>query len=146
MTKTPAPRPRGRQPAPGKPAAKLAWQIDPHRNRAELARIGGVHRGTLHRWIVEWEAEDPLTDAAWLRQLRQRIGVVLDRAVRQVIEGLDGEQLDPAKAWGIVQGAMRTAGLDAPDRLVTVQVGEGEVRRFGSGPPLVAGVEVEADE
>lgn len=132
----------GRPPAPGKAAAKVAYFANPEIPRAEMMEIGGVQRAAVQRWIAEWQLEDPLTSEAWLALLRQRLACVMDAGLTRVFETLD--EATAAQAWQIVAGAMKSAGIDAPERLLVA--GEVEVREFGTGPPLVGGKVGEAGD
>ena len=108
-------------------SVRLAWSTDPTTPRKELARIGGVNQRSVQRWLNEFRAEDPMTDAEWLAEMRTRVGVIIERALGKTIEGMDS--VNAKDAWQIVAGALKTAGLDAPERKQEIKRIEFVVRR-----------------
>ena len=122
------PKRTGRPPmTAARAAVRLAWHTDPCTPRAELARIGNVSRGTIQRWLAEFKAEDPTSDREWLALVRARVGAIIERALGKTLEGMDDLSAD--KAWQVVASALKTAGLDAPERKQEVKRIEFVVRR-----------------
>ena len=125
---------------PGRPrheakraAVRLAWRTDPHMPRKELAKIGGITQNTLQVWLREFRKEAPLTEEQWNADLAARLSTVIEQAVTKTLQGLGGD-VPPDKAWAIAAGAMKAAGVDAPNRhLIGVSTSD-PVVEFGAPP------------
>lgn len=108
-------RPRGRPPmTEARAAVKTLWLVDPDTPRKEFAAVGGVTIQTITRWLAEFREADPLVEDRWNKDVRNRLAGLVDKGLTQTFRGL--ADLPADKAWAVVAGAMKAAGLDAPDR------------------------------